>query len=370
MALSDNRRLYDIATRLAVYVEDVKIGQAMQFNTVLFEISNVLKDLLTRVNYKSLDGLSKAQLNKLILDLRESQSKIYSRYTNDLIKQLKEFMAVNVRVNRRIWATSQVEKDSDTEINILTDEESINYIIENSHKKVIPIFGLSAVTGNNEKLWSHITNAPLPANGLYLLPFIKTFTVSAQAGVENIIRKAWSNKWTVKETLDSLVGTGEFSQSSSNQLHKLRNQANSVVHTSFSHVEAVSSAGVQSAIFGEYIWNSVIDSSTTEICISRNKKIFRFGKGPLPPAHIHCRSSIAPFVHGSRIPEESFYTWTANQAPTFQDDILGKSKADLLRSGKLKASDLKKYQTHKPLTFEEFEGKVDEILNRRFSETA
>ncbi|WBF76777.1 hypothetical protein PSV3_00203 [Septimatrevirus PSV33] len=39
MALSDNKRLYDIATRLAVYVEDVKVWQSRQFGFVLREVN-------------------------------------------------------------------------------------------------------------------------------------------------------------------------------------------------------------------------------------------------------------------------------------------------------------------------------------------
>lgn len=92
MALSDNKRLYDIATRLQIYTEGVKVWQARQFNFVLREISEDLKKNLHRVKYRTLDGLSKAQLNKLIMALRESQSKIYSAYTTQLIEQLKEFM--------------------------------------------------------------------------------------------------------------------------------------------------------------------------------------------------------------------------------------------------------------------------------------
>lgn len=40
-----------------------------------------LNRVLSRVKYKTLDGLTKAELNKLVLTLRESQTRIYSKYT-------------------------------------------------------------------------------------------------------------------------------------------------------------------------------------------------------------------------------------------------------------------------------------------------
>ena len=88
------------------------------------------------------------------------------------------------------------------ELPIPSDEEAIKYLQEeNNQTNVFPLFGLAAITGNNDRLWSAVTNAPIPANGLYLLPFVKTFTTSAQAGVENTIRKAWANGWTLQETI-------------------------------------------------------------------------------------------------------------------------------------------------------------------------
>ncbi|WBF76906.1 hypothetical protein PSV3_00204 [Septimatrevirus PSV33] len=70
----------------------MKVWQSRQFGFVLREVNLELTRLLGRVRYKTLDGLSKAQLNKLVSELRESQSKIYSAYTQTLLEQLKEFM--------------------------------------------------------------------------------------------------------------------------------------------------------------------------------------------------------------------------------------------------------------------------------------
>ena len=362
MALADNQRLYDITTRQQVYIEGVKVQFAREFNFVLAELRVELNRLLSRVKYKTLDGLTKAELNKLVVTLRASQSKIYNAYTQQIIKQLKGFMAADLEINRRAYVHSKLEDGE--EMPIPSDEEAIKYLQEeNNQTNVFPLFGLAAITGNNDRLWSAVTNAPIPANGLYLLPFVKTFTTSAQAGVENTIRKAWANGWTLQETIAELTGE-DSKQGTSSQLQRIGVQANAVIATAVQHTAAIVGAGVISALFGWYMWHSVMDGKTTEICISRNRKRYRFGQGPIPPAHIRCRSHIAPIVGMDDIAAETFYTWAVRQPADVQDDILGENQADEMRSGKLKEKDLPKFEARQPLTLDEFRRKINEILSR------
>ena len=374
MALSDNMRLYDIATRSQVYIEGVKVQYAREFNFVLAELRLELNRVLSRVKYKTLDGLTKAELNKLVLSLRESQLRIYSKYTQQILKQLKDFMTVNLEMNRRAYSLAHAEMnmgdgemnmgDGETTPNVPTDAQAIAYIKQqNESSNIIPLFGIASVTGNNDRLWSAVTNAPIPANGLYIVPFVKTFTTSAQAGVENTIRKAWANGWTLQETIAELTGE-DAKQGTSSQLQRVGVQAGAVTATAIQHVAAVVGAGAISALFGWYIWLSVMDSRTSEICTSRNRKRYRFGQGPIPPAHIRCRSHIAPIVGMDDIAAESFYNWVIRQPADVQNDILGEDVADELRNGNLKEKDLPKFESKQPLTLDEFRRKINEILSR------
>ena len=108
MALSDNKRLYDIATRKQIYVEMVKVGQAREFNFVLGELKTELEKLLGRIKYKTLDGLTKDELNRFIVSLRASQSKIYSNYTDQLLEELKGFMSSDLEVSRILLCTAKI----------------------------------------------------------------------------------------------------------------------------------------------------------------------------------------------------------------------------------------------------------------------
>lgn len=373
--ISDNKRLYDLSTRIALYIEGVKVQQTREFNTVLFELSEVFKKLLGRVQYSTLDGLSKAKLNKLVLELRKSQSEIYSRYTEKLLKQLEEFTAVALEVNRRVYASDAfLGLQNEDEISSLNDESALNFIIEeNEENGFVALFGLPALISyksqsaktlqaTNNKVFTAGLNTPLAANGFYPIPFIKTFSNSAQAQTENIIRKGWANQATPAETILELVGNPNQPVGLGSQIKRIRNQAAAVINTTMGHFSNIASAAVQSALFGRYMWVSIIDGSTTDICISRNGKIYYYGSGPIPPAHIGCRSHITPFSISNAKIDETYYTWISRQPAKIQNDFLGKKIADSLRVGELKAKDLSKHTASLPLTLKEFLGKVESIL--------
>ncbi len=349
--LSDNQRLYDISIRLALYVERVKYWQVAKFNHVLKNIKTVLRELFSRINYNTLDGLSKAKLNKLLIDLRKSQTTIYSEYIQDLIKDLQLFMQANLIINRQVWTSvnAQQDKNNTFENNIVfSDEEAIKYI---EKKKKNPLFGLAVVTGNDDRLWSSILNSPSPANGLYLIPFLKTFQNSAQASVENIIRKGWANNASVDDVLTELIGSGQLSQSATSQIKKIQNQNSAVINTSMADISQLVSAAVASSVFEKYAWYSVIDNRTTWICISRNLKVYYYGKGPVPPAHVNCRSTIGPVQTENDTIDENFYDWFDRQPEEIQNEF----SEDFDKK-------TKKFVTKEPLTFEEFKGKIKTIL--------
>lgn len=361
----DNMRLYDIATRLQLYTEGVKVDQGRQFNYVLLKVREEFKKLLNRVKYRTLDGLTKAELNSLIVSLHKSQSNIYSEYQEQIIKQLKDFMAASMEVNRRTMATAFVE-DDDEEQEPLTDDEAIAVMQEqNKSNHFIPLFGIAAATGDNKRMWTAIQNTPIPANGLYVLPFLKGFTASAQASVENIVRKAWANGWTVEETIAEVAGN-DSRQGTANQMQRIQVQATAVLATAIQHVAAMTAAAVGSTLFGRYRWYSVIDSGTTDICRSRNMRIYTYGEGPLPPAHIRCRSHTAPYVGNdpNDTQQETLYAWLRRQTKDIQDDALGAKNAAAFRKGDIKAEDLSKYETSASLTIAEFAEKVAAILSR------
>lgn len=103
-------------------------------------------------------------------------------------------------------------------------------------------------------------------------------------------------------------------------------------------------------VIESYRYRAVLDLQTTPICQSLDGKVFQFGKGPQPPQHYGCRSSIV-FVTkteaegdfqvrgkraalGGMVPTDMTYPeWIAEQPDAAVEKALGgKGKARLFRS--------------------------------------
>lgn len=87
-------------------------------------------------------------------------------------------------------------------------------------------------------------------------------------------------------------------------------------------------------VIAEERWNAVLDGRTSEICRSRDGKVYEVGKGPQPPAHPRCRSTRVGIDNDYPPPRKRTYDqWLRDQSEEVQDEILGKGKADLFRGG-------------------------------------
>jgi SPP1 gp7 family putative phage head morphogenesis protein len=105
----------------------------------------------------------------------------------------------------------------------------------------------------------------------------------------------------------------------------------------------------------KYEWVATLDGRTTLICGGRDGNKYKIGKGPLPPAHWGCRSTVIPIVRedllvedeAARRPERgasgpgtvsadsTYQTWLKRQPASFQDEALGPARAKLFRQGGL-----------------------------------
>ena len=359
MTQRDNKRLFDIATRTALFVEGVKLGQMALFNSVLRELNLELRKLLGRVNHKTLDGLTKAELNHLLLTLRKSQSKLYSAYIAKLIGQLQEFMQLRLDVAAVSYASiKQAEPQQ------LTEASAYSFIEQASQEASFsPIYGLSAIMPSGEKsLWSTIKNAPIPANGLLLLPFISAFSRSAQGNIENTIRKAYANRESVQELIEQLAGKPAVNGNST-QLAKIAKQAAAVIELAFGHVDQQASQAVASALFEHYRWVSIIDDGTTPVCRSRNNHAFKFGKGPIPPAHYGCRSITIPLASlFSDFDSPTLYAWLKNQPREIQQEYMGIADAERMEAGKISSKQFATLKIVRVLTLDQFKSKLGLII--------
>ena len=151
-------------------------------------------------------------------------------------------------------------------------------------------------------------------------------------------------------------------------------QAKTIVRTTVQHATMQGKAEFvkdnSDIIKGEQ-WLSTLDSRVSTICRSLDQQIFEVGKGPRPPAHHNCRSTVIIVLkdeYAGRgninkraskdgpVANESYYSWLKKQPKDFQDDVLGETRGQLLRSGGLSADKFAALQldkNFKPLTLDE-----------------
>lgn len=116
--------------------------------------------------------------------------------------------------------------------------------------------------------------------------------------------------------------------------------AEAVARTAITHVAsevAQETYAMNEAGVARVEWVAVLDTRTTQICRARDGKRYPLDSGPRPPAHIRCRSAIAPVLEGMPEADErrTYNSWLTAQPARVQDEILGPTRGRLFREGGL-----------------------------------
>lgn len=310
---ADSRRLVDVLLRHQLYLEGVKVWYARQFTRVLQELSVELRKLFARLPYETLDALTKAQLHAFVRQLREVQAQHYNRYVIVLLDDLREFMQVDLDVSKILFA-SFVRRDPLPPEELLGNFFAILNEWEDEteeHSGLVPFAWLRGGDDNVSRFWGTVKNAPIPATGMLLTAMLSSFIGAANGTITNTVMKGYANKEKTSIVAGALSGA----------ISKVSAQGAAVTDTLLQHIDSIVQTAVASVFYDQYQWLSIIDSSTTDICRSRNKRIYRYGSGPLPPAHMRCRSKTAPYVGTGYDGPLSFTSWLKAQPKSVRDDI-------------------------------------------------
>lgn len=177
---------------------------------------------------------------------------------------------------------------------------------------------------------------------------------SDAAGIRQAILDGIARGSTLDEVMQRIAGS------------RSKSFTDGVLATTRQNVAAVSEAGMQhgintgagafwtqnATVFGIVLrWTAMLDSSVCPTCASRddhyttpNGRELPPGLKALrpasarPPAHLRCRCAMVAYLPGEISDSESYPQWLAGQPAAVQDEVLGKKKAGLYRSGKVKVS--------------------------------
>lgn len=343
MPKKHNRKaLLDLAIRRQVLLERIKAGQFKDFNKV---ISEVQKLMLAKVGglADDLAGENRRFLSKWLSQLEKAVLKEYKQGLKLFNRELQDIAGV--------FATMEAGDIA----------SSITGNIKLKSPTARQAFNLAKV-----QAMSH--------SGETLEQFVESLAVNETKRVVSMFRRGFYQGRTNQELIRELVGT-KARRFQDGLLQVSRRNADAVVRTSIQHVTSVARQKTwedNSDIVRGYEWVSTLDSNTTQKCKSLDGEKFKIKEGPVPPAHVRCRSTTIADINpkfdflkegrtrsaekGPVDAKQSYYDWLKDQPPGFQDQALGPTRAKLFRDGGLSATKFSELQLDKnfePLTLAE-----------------
>ncbi|WP_206615001.1 minor capsid protein [Mesobaculum littorinae] len=198
-----------------------------------------------------------------------------------------------------------------------------------------------------------------PFQGRFLREWMAGLEDSVATKVRDAIRIGFVEGETIDQIVRRVRGT-KARQFKDGALEISRRNAESIVCTAVTHTANVARQETYQAngdIVGKVQWVATLDGRTTLICASRDGQTFPVDSGPRPPAHINCRSTTVPVTKSWRelgfdidelepatrasmngqVPASQTYgEWLRKQPAEFQDEVLGRGKGALFRTGGLK----------------------------------
>jgi hypothetical protein len=117
------------------------------------------------------------------------------------------------------------------------------------------------------------------------------------------------------------------------------------------HAAQTSYENLPDSITNSYRYVAIRDARTSAICRALDGNVYRYDdpKRRLPPQHINCRSGTQAVIldaNGKEIPLSkipntfaSYAEWLKQQTKTQQDSILGPTRAQWWRTGKMSLAD-------------------------------
>lgn len=209
-----------------------------------------------------------------------------------------------------------------------------------------------------------------PFQGLVLRDWAKKMEKGQTERIWKHIQIGLTEKEGLGEIVKRLRGTGAL-QYRDGQFAKDKRSAEALVRTATNHVHNRAQTALGEAnpeTFPRYRWVSILDARTTWICRSRAGNVYPTGKGPLPPAHWNCRSTVVYLsAFSNQEPEPRFETWLRRQHVDAQEEILGPKRYKFWKQGKLP---LKRFTDPggRPWTLEELKARDKAAWQRAFSD--
>lgn len=322
----------DLANRLQVYLERLKAGHVRDWQSVQGNLRNRTREVLAALEVEGLQELSRKQLQRVLIDLREAQMFVTAPAMTD-------FLATKLPDLAAFAASLEVTGLASAIVNP-------------------PIFNAPTARLAYEAALA----SPVQATGELLATFVNDWPAADALRVSNIVQQGWAQNKTLQQMIREVVGT-KNNNYADGVLDVSRRHAGTVIHTATQHTANAARMDVwerNGDIVEGYHWLSTLDRRTTQQCKSLDqthgpgKLKFEPGKGPMPPIHPNCRSTTVAALGaefdfldegatrassgpnpGYVSADLNYYDWLKTQPANFQDVAMGPTRGKLFRNGGL-----------------------------------
>lgn len=292
------KSLSDLAIEDAVGYERFKSSQVKALMPILNKLRLSVNSILANLDTSNISDVRSrvTRINKLI----DATFKKIEGLSN---KEYKELVVHVLQQEEEPIAISQEQEEEE-----FTEEE------ENS---ILPIVLSSLVLG---KTFSKS---------------LKDLNVSIKNDVAAKIRAGVADNEDTKTIRQRVVGTASRRFNDGAIAAAARHIDSIIRTTTQTYINKAKELAWKARGIEKYRWISVLDSSTTVICRGRSNKVYIVGKGPLPPAHYRCRSSVVIYIKGDEVPQ-SYSQWLRKQPKDTIEDILGVTKAKMFLNNEVR----------------------------------
>ena len=338
---------FDATVRHQVFLERLKAGQAKDITPYLKAIDRAIR---LRLSKSELTSYTRQRLVTLLDSIGDMIDGELGKFSKQMKLDLR-----NLAVSESIFEAKSLT----------------NAVSNDLFESVVPAPG---------QVRAAIFAAPLSVRGVHggklLTPFLKDWNKSQKDALLGVIRQGVFEGQTNAQIVKAVRGTAP-AKFNDGKLAVVNRQTQALVRTAVQHVSSVARQSVYEAnsdLVKKYQWVSTLDSRTSDICQGLSGRTWKVGEGPVPPAHINCRSTTVPVLDerfkflkegatqssqfGPVDADETYFSWLKKQPAGFQAQAIGKTNAKLLRSGGLSAerfAQLRLSKNFKPLTLAEMQ---------------
>ncbi len=280
---------------------------------------------------------------------KEATEFLAGKYSTRRLKQLRE------SINELAAETKQVTGT----ILGSTGKDLAGYEVGYTNKVIEASTGIelgATVTASQ----AHAAAMVKPLQGRHVRDFVRDLEPDFKRKLSAEIRESYLLGENIGTLARRIRGTAQLGHVDG-LLSRRNRTIETLVRTSMNHISNVAAQESYSANgVDKIVWRSTLDGRTSKICASRDGNVYDINKGPRPPAHPNCRSTILPYIEGmdwerpsvadkrkvSDIPKserkdvikrvdasQNYKQWFDKQKPEFQQEWLGPDRYKLYKKG-------------------------------------